>query len=182
MFRCFALLLVLSTNSIGSQTLPSEVRKVLDHSFTDWQVKSDSSLDQDEQMNEVWIHFQCFYKCNLNNDTLPDYALVVQSTEDSEKVESYLALIAEGTSYRLYRLWSTKASTSYDTGFDFAIEARGDTIVNFGFDDEQSVPPSLLASYDKFDVDCVTIAARAKNICRSYVFYKDKFWSFSSCD
>jgi len=173
---------IVLTQNLTSQTLPPEVSNILDHHFDQWQTRNDSSMRVDKNMKMTWVHFQCLLKCDLNEDTLADYALVIQSSRDSAKIESYVALVSEGSSHRLFTLYTQAAPTKYEFGLDFFFTKKGVAMTNFGFDDEQNLPPDLDPLSETFDVDCLTISSRTHNHCTSYVFSWNRFWSFSSCD
>lgn len=170
------------THVLVSQTLPPEASKILDRNFAQWQIKIDSSMRMDKNMKTVWVHSQCLHKCNLNKDTLADYALVIQSSSDSARLESYVALVSEGLSYKLFTLYTQPVPTKYEFGLDFFCTKKGVLMTNFGFDEEENLPPELDLLTETFDVDCLTLSSRTHNLCTSYVFSGDRFWSFSSCD
>jgi hypothetical protein len=144
--------------------LPQTARDLLDKSFNPWRFK--------EYLNEDLSPLRT---CQLNADSVTDYALHVLSDTGAATTEHFLVLLSDGASYRLLSLASY---ASKDLGFGayyLEIFIRGTEFESAPFDsdgDKRTV----------FDTDCVSVTMRDENSCRAFLFEGNKVKMFSPCD
>lgn len=151
--------------------LPVAAVKILNDSIPDWTFQAYS----EEEKEEGW---GSYFKCVLNDDTVPDYALNVVVKEDSTSY--FIALLSDGNGFKLYYLWDEREYKGEYFSY-MRVYTAGTEITNFGFRDE----PDTLADIpfqSVFKTDCIEVGAKEQNGCVTYVFDNGKVRSFVSCD
>ena len=116
-FMLFLLLFQVHTDTALSQ-LPKEAIQVVDECLTvKWKL-----LD----------HY--IYKCDLNGDSLPDYALAATVGESDCLVEYYFALIAQKDGYTFFLLSIAPPELRRAGGIEFNIRHKGEKTTEFPTD------------------------------------------------
>ena len=187
----FTTLVCLSTECLG-QSIPKPVRTILDNRFHDWRIIKYSlpSGCIEDQSGKLNTGAKSFYRCNLNNDSIPDYALRIVTGRDSNLVEYFLAIVSNIKSSDLFVVDSCRAFQGAGHRYLW-IYRSGEEITMFGGEGS----PEILAYAQKtkhaetvaFPVDAIQL----EPICESYykaveistyVFIRGKFYEFSSGD
>jgi len=149
------------------EQLPPKARRILDQKFTNWGFKS--NLQQDQYNNAPLI------LCQLNDDSIPDYALHIFSSFNSDTVEQFLAFVSMDDSYKLFTLEEfTQASTEFG-GYYLEVFKSGTMFDNPPFEAEGDNRKS-------FSTDCISVSMFDKNACNAYLFESGEFKVFSPCD
>lgn len=160
------LLVFLYLVSVG---IPPSILSTLDRDFPGWKAKID------------------FVPCQLNADTVTDYATGIIVPGKPDTLCYFLAFVSNSGSFAVARLDSCKIWQG-GCGYFLRIEPKGKSVTNFGFDDEENFPEEKRTSprdpFPKsvFPTDCITLTLEDKNYCRSFVYHVNRFRSFSSCD
>jgi len=127
--------------------------------------------------------YHSFFKCDLNNDLKPDFALVAVAGNDSTLTEYYVALVSSNDTYQAFIVRSDNITGCDIDEYSMSIEPKGTEIAAFdGPDSEVKWKPSKDGSGISFDVDCILIGSLVNNSCQSFVFQNGRFHSFLSCD
>jgi len=160
--------------------LSPSAEKVLNATFKNWQILKPRPEDEDRERPEY-----SFHRCNLNNDDVFDFALVIISGTDSNITENYVALVSQDKDYKLFVLKSFKKKDREFSKMELYIYREATYVANFGID-EGKIPDELKSFSSNeggyFDRDCVSVMYKDANICDTYIFLNGKFHSFSSCD
>ena len=179
--------LILTLWALGqpSLQLPTNARKALDNKFPIWQHLQYSKEYYGNQIIDVDRNSKPILKCQLNDDTVPDYVLGIVIKEDTTLTVHFVALVSNEDSFSVLTLASYKNPNPMM--FYLYLYPRDTEIVNFGWD-QANVPPELLRTFDeetmtsRFSTDCIALFHTDKNYCIAFVFQTGRFWSFSSCD
>ena len=182
MSKLVVLLCLVNTLKLSAQTLPPSAKEVLHNHFTKWQIAKDTSVDWDDQGHKITQPFLKFFECNLNGDEYADYALAIRSLKDSVLTETFIALIAQGSSYTLFTFWSMVAPRTESEKCNITLEKAGAKITSFGFDDEDNLPEEKRDIREIFPTDCITIWCNSGCCPATYVFEGGRFRSFTSGD
>ena len=148
-------------------TLPTKVKNILDANFPNWDFKSD--LFEYQNGNSP------FRVCQLNEDTIPDYALHILSRFKSDTVEHFLALVSMEGSYKLFTLEDFTQTNPWFGGYYLEIFKRGTEFDNPPFEAEGD-------NRKAFSTDCISVSMLDKNACNVYLFQHGEFKVFSPCD
>jgi hypothetical protein len=169
----YTLIITVALASYQSTPLPPNARALVDKTFPGWTYQTRNS-------EGPLSASQTLITCFLNEDSLPDYALHIVIPKDS--TEHFIALLSQGHSFSLYRLETHRGDAGIYWYYMF-YTPRGDTITNFGFEDENNLPEGHKPDVRTvFPTDCITVVFTDKNACTSYIFERNRFRSFSSCD
>jgi len=160
----------------ASAVLPSAASIALDEKLQDWKI---AKLSEDS-LNPK---YNSFFKCDLNKDKKPDYVLVVVTGIKSTLTEHYVAIVSFGDKYNAFILRSYNISKFWIDDHRLWIYPKGTHIALFGNLDS-SVPYKQVPNEAgiSFDVDCIIIIPNIGSNCVSYVYHKNRFYDFSSCD
>ena len=192
MLHLCLLLCLISVRGFG-QPIPDQVRFLLDDRFPDWKSIPYSiplgCLIFDVKPDP---HMLNFYKCKLNKDTIPDYAMWIVAGRGLNLCEYFIAILSEQSSYEIYVLDSCKAYEGAGERYLCLLKAGIKTNI---FDDEHLKEISDYgklstedgASLISFPVDALIIQPICENWYKAieihtYVFIKDRFYSFISAD
>lgn len=149
------------------EQLPPKARRILDQKFTNWGFRS--NLPQDQNNNAPLL------VCQLNDDSIPDYALHIFSIVNSDTVEEFLAFVSTDESYKLFTLEEfTQASPGFGGNY-LEVFKSGTVFDNPPFQNEGDDRKS-------FSTDCISVSMFDKNACNAYVFESGEFKVFSPCD
>jgi hypothetical protein len=106
----------------------------------------------DERMTVRWqIVNREFYRCNLNGDSLTDYALEVVVGESSCMVEYFIALVANNQSYEFHLLCSSPASRGLAGRTKNVLRRAGDKVSNYDDDDGTDEPQAYVLPTDAIE-------------------------------
>jgi hypothetical protein len=169
----------------SSQTLPPQVRQLLDARFPAWKLIEyqrpvipgypESSIFVDEQARNVFV-------CRLNLDTIPDYAIGIRLPPGSRPIEYFVAAISNGNSYKLFSIDSTLSCCQDQmllspSQRELNIFGEADTeITNYG-------KLSADREFVQFPTDCINITTIVQSSSDvNYVFIVDHFVMISSGD
>lgn len=162
MIALLLLALSLTASDSTQHWLPEGAQRVLDSRLTvNWKL-SDRYL----------------YKCNLNGDSVPDYALEATVGKDSCMIRYFVALIAYDYTYAFHLLLAYPASLDVD-GRDegFELRHKGEAVPNYNdYDEEKDDARLMTLPTDAIELIpdgcCVTI----------HIFRNGTFEFFTSSD
>ncbi len=147
MIALLLILLSLLGNDSTENRLPEAARRVLDTRLTvQWTLSN-----------------QYFYKCNLNGDSLPDYAVKVTVGKDSCLVEYYVALIAYNQTYAFHLLDASPSWLGLAGRDEIVLRHKGEVVPNYedydyGKDEPKMMPLETDAiEFVPLDGCCATI-------------------------
>lgn len=175
----------LSATGQLSLQLPLTASKALDQKFPAWKLIDYSTTLYGDKVKDIYYWGKPYFKCNLNRDTITDYALGISVDEDSALKVHFIAIVSLRDSFSLFVLGTY--SNPKPLSVYLYLYQKGEEIANFGFDDT-NVPENLLRSWNKkemfstFHTDCISLHRTDKNVCSAFVFEGVKFWSFEACD
>lgn len=182
------LFVALPANLAMSQELPTAARTVLDGHFPNWELSVKRIPNPCAQYNPSDSTFLGSNKCNLNGDSLPDFALAITTGKDSALVEYIVALIASDSTYQAFVLTSAAVYKGAGERTAYVVSA-GDPVASFGEDTlifhyGSSVPNS---SNIAFPTDAILVSPICENWwkeseVRGYVYIGGRFRSFSAGD
>ncbi len=153
--------------TVPKEKLPLSAKAILDSAFSDWAFKSDLPEYRD-QSSPLII-------CDLNHDSVPDYALHVVVGKDSNHVQHFIALVSSSLSFQLYDLQTfTHGQWDYNLYYQ-EIFKRGIEFDRPPFESEGD-------NRKAFPTDCISISMHEKNSCTVYLFEHGAFKQFSPCD
>jgi len=176
-----------------SQTMPQEVRSILNARFPESKISPYVIPPEcDTQYVKLDPRAHPFYKCNLNLDTIPDYAIRIFTGKDQTIMEYFVAILSYKSSYQLFILDSCTYKRGAGERYLYLLKTGGKTNI---FDNEHwneitkfgKLSQHGGATFISFPVDALI----TNPICggkfneveiRTYVFIKDHFYGFSSAD
>ena len=170
----------------SSLELPTNARKGLDHKFPGWKLLEYTEEYYGGQLVELDRHSSPFFKCQLNHDSVADYALGIVIKGDTNLTVHFVALVSEEDSFSVHTLRSY--INPHPLLMYLYLYPKETETANFGWDQEADIPAELRGTFNerkmtsKFSTDCVALFRTDKNYCMAFVFEKGKLWSFSSCD
>jgi hypothetical protein len=175
---------VLVLQDARSQTLPIEIKALLDQRYPQWQFTiyhRDPHIDSSESF-VLMPDAGNFLECNLNLDSIPDYALAITAPRQSHIMEFFLAAIFQKGSYHLYGIDSSRGCCAFQMRLN---PAHTDVFILGDYDNE-IVKYGLLDKDEntiKFPTDTINLMPLyEKNSDVSYVFINGKFYSILSAD
>jgi hypothetical protein len=189
LFWCVFTSVFIATFSLVGQPslqLPITGTRALDNSFSNWTLINHSTPLYGDEAENIFYWGKPFYKCDLNRDTIPDFAFGITVEEDSSLTVHFVALVSNKDSFSLFILGTYRNPRPLMVYL--YLYPKGDAIANYGWDDEQNVPESLLRTWNRdelvsqFDADSISLHRTDKNWCDAFVFEMGRFWSFESCD
>jgi hypothetical protein len=145
--------------------LPSRIRGMVDKTFGQWKFP--------EYHDDCETDGPPFFKCNLNGDSLPDYALDITVGGDSSLHELFIAFVSNDSGYSLFILDTVSrgwTGNCYLKIFHAGMEFDGPPFYQEG-DNRKS-----------FDTDCVSQFMCSANGCTVFLYEKGRFRRFSPCD
>jgi hypothetical protein len=184
------LLFAIATCSIGfsiasSQTLPLQVRQLLDARYPGWQiVKYERPRNTGNPESSIYIDPKArnIIKCHLNLDTIPDYAIRIRVSIASVPYEYFLAAVSTNGTYQLFVLHSTSDLSQTQmflspAGRKLNVFGELDSIVTrYG-------EVSKDGGFIRFPTDCINFTSIIQSsMDLNYVFIQDKFFKISSGD
>lgn len=166
--------------------LPSAASRALDGHFPHWRALRYSRQLYGDQIAAVNKSEEPLIECYLNRDTMPDYVMGIVVGKGTSLTVHFVAMVSQDDSFSVFVLESYHNPRPL-TGY-LHLYAKNSEITNFGFDDEENVPKTLLHGWNgdeivcRFDRDCPAIFQTDKNTCHTFIFEQGKFWSFQACD
>jgi hypothetical protein len=190
--KLFVLFILVYTIPSASQDMPHSVKMLLDARFSKWRIVEYSLPKNciEGKWARLYLNYQSFYKCNLNGDSIPDYAIRFVRGNDSTLIEYFVAILSKDNIYDAVVLDSCFANKGAGnrylqlllSGAEVNIfdDSRWEEITKFGklSDNKQLI---------SFPVDALII----NPICEAYykavevttfVWINNRFIGFSSAD
>jgi hypothetical protein len=175
-----------------AQPIPEHVRAFLDNHFHGWRI-NEYSLPSgciEGEWAKLNPAVKSFYRCNLNEDKNPDYAIRLVTGRDSTLFEYFIALVSNAISCDLFVLDSCGAYKGAGHRYLLLLQAGHDTPI-FGGDDTPELWKYARKGKNQqaytFPVDAVVL----EPICESYykavsvsgyVYIRNRFYEFSGAD
>lgn len=145
--------------------LPERAKNVLDMTLPGWKL-----LDN-------------IYKCNLNGDSLDDYALAVNVGKGKCLVEYYVALIGDSDGYSFYLLEAYPASLGMAGRTKFLLKHRGEKVPNFDIAPEDfDISKDMNKIMVSLEVDALEFVPTEGCCATTAIFRNGKFHVFASSD
>ena len=177
-----------------SQQIPTDVRLIINGRFPEWRIASYSVPSDCEYAKYVKLNPKAhpYYKCNLNMDTIPDYAMRLFTGQGRTLMEYFIAILSEYSSFKLFILDSCNAARGAGERYLYLLKPGDKTNI---FDDPfwevisefGKLSKGQRATFISFPIDALKI----KPICGgkfkeveidTYVYIKNRFYNFSSAD
>ena len=123
-----------------------------------------------------------FYRCELNGDSMPDYALKVLSGQGNCLVEYYVALVADSSGYGFYLLAASPAWLNLGKE-TIILKHKGEAIPIFGDDDpaDFAEPEPRPAGY-VLKRDAIEFIPEQGCCSTAFVFVKGRFHLITTSD
>jgi hypothetical protein len=145
--------------------LPSGVRRLVDKAFGRWNFQ--------KYRADCVPETPPFSKCNLNGDSLPDYALDITAENDSALQEYFITFVSIDSGYTLFVL--DTVSQEWVGNCYLEIFRAGTEFDDPPFQEEGD-------SQKSFATDCVSESLCSENGCTIFQYDKGKFRQASPCD
>jgi hypothetical protein len=175
----------LGLTNASSQTLPREIRQILDARYPGWQlIKYERPIVPDYPESSIFVDSEArnLFICRLNLDDIPDYAMGIRLPHDARPREYFVAAVSSGFSYELFPLDSSETCCQGQ----MLLSPHGAQLNIFGDIDSAIANYGKLSpdgDYIEFPTDCVnltTIIQSSRDI--NFVFIGNRFYGISSGD
>ena len=162
--------------------LPMGISSILDSVFPGWVFMSHQDVNNPAFPNQRFERFE-FYPCDLNGDSVTDYAMAIVAGKDTGRAEWFLAFTSKGSTFQLFRLAEFKASLGIVGGSELRLQRKGEGIPDFSKWKETENDEAEMDSITTiFKTDALTLMPLNGCCPSTFIFENGHFREFDSGD
>ena len=163
-------------------TIPLGIKAMLDSAYPGWVYVSHQDVKAPARPGERTERFEV-YPCDLNGDSVTDYAMAVVAGKDSARAECFLAFTAKGSTFQLFRLAEFKASLGIVGGSELRLQRKGEGIPDFSkWKDTENDEAEMDSIITIFKTDALTLMPLNGCCPSTFIFENGRFREFDSGD
>ena len=162
--------------------IPTVIRAILDSTYPGWVYVSHQDVKDPARPFERVERFE-FYPCDLDGDSLTDYAMAILAGKDTVRAEWFLAFTSSGTAFQLFRLAEFKASLGIVGGSELIVQRKGEGIPDFSkWQDTENDVAEMDSIITVFRTDALTLMPLNGCCPSTFIFENGHFREFDSGD
>ena len=184
-------LILFGVSIVLSQDIPLSVKKKLDANFHDWKLRPEHVNNPCDTLGPLQAGYKTFYRCNLNGDSITDFAIAILAKKNSIIDEYYLALVSLNSSLELFVLNKTTNGKGVGERIMYVPDA-GAKMPYYGSSDSEIIESyGKVGSGDDNSIEFPVAIVVLEPLCEKtwkvvespgYVFYKNRFIDFGTAD
>ncbi len=172
--------LPLSILKAAQPRIPPLVKTILDSAYPGWAYMSHEDITNSASPNQRTERLE-FFSCDLNGDSLADYAMAIIAGRDTDRTEWFLAFVSDGNSYRMFPLSGFKSPII--GGSELEVQRKGVGIPDFSRWKGSFDPGSDIDSITvRFKTDALTLMPGQGCCPTTFIFEDGRFREFDSGD
>jgi hypothetical protein len=172
----------LTTGKLSRTIVPSSIIAILDSTHPGWILVSHRALDAPSVKDQQSERYE-FYPCDLNGDSVRDYACSIIAGADSSRAEWFLAFVSQNPGIRLFTLGEYKSSRQALGMAELGLLSKGAHVPNFS---EAGPDFDIIKNIDSITVilknDGLTLTPISGCCQTTFVFGNGEFHGFTSSD
>ena len=162
--------------------IPDKIQLLLDSAYLGWRFMTHLDIVDIKTPAQRRERFECF-PCNLNGDSVADYALAIIAGSDTMRAEWFLAFVSRGSFYHLFPLAQFKASLGIVGGSEIVVHKAGERIPDFDkLNDSLDEAAAIDLITTAFATDALTLMPVNGCCPTTFIFENGHFREFTSGD